>query len=199
MRLIIGLGNPGLKYSHTRHNAGRLLVEHIACRLGRVFFKKKSLQASVASLAWEGEDVILAYPEIFMNACGEAVGRLVRHYGIHFKKELLIAVDDLALTFGRLRLRGSGSDGGHNGLKSIHEALASQDYPRLRIGIGSAGGNFSAASTVSTEEFVLSPFDKREREVLHEVLEKGFAACRLWVSRPIAQAMNAINSPLTLG
>lgn len=191
MKLIVGLGNPGAHYAETRHNAGRRLIEYIARRNSRSISKKKSLEASIASWNCEGEETTLAFPEVFMNQSGTSVLALIRHFGLDAKKHLLIVVDDVALPFGRLRLRSRGSDGGHNGLKSIHESLGHSDYARLRMGIG-AGEEEKAAERM--EEFVLSPFDSREKKAMPPVLEKGAEACRLWVTQSIASAMNVVNA-----
>lgn len=185
MKLIVGLGNPGDRYSDTRHNAGRRLVEFAAKRQGVSFSKKKAFEASFVTLDWEGQPVTLAYPETFMNVSGKAVFALVRHFEIDPRKNLLIVVDDIALPLGRLRLRARGSDGGHNGLKSIQEVLG-EEYPRLRLGIG-------CETTGEVEDYVLSPFRPAEKKILKEVLEKGYEACRLWVSQPFSAAMNVVN------
>lgn len=189
MKLIVGLGNPGDKYSDTRHNAGRCLVEFAAHYHRTSFSKKKALETSLVTVDWEGHPVTLAYPEIFMNVSGRTVEALIRHFQVDPQKDLLIAVDDIALPLGRLRLRAKGSDGGHNGLKSIHQALGSGAYPRLRLGIGHP----SEQSAQNVEEYVLSPFAAAEKKILKDVLEKGLEAFRLWASQPFSAAMNAVN------
>ena len=188
MKLIVGLGNPGDRYSDTRHNAGRRLVEFIAKHRGVSFSKKKSLEASFVTLDWEDHPATLAYPETFMNVSGNAVHALVRHFRVDPRKDLLVAVDDIALPLGRLRLRAKGSDGGHNGLKSIHQAFAGGEYPRLRLGIGRLSGAIE-----NVEDYVLSPFGPAEKKVLKDVMEKGLEACRLWVSQPFSAVMNVVN------
>lgn len=192
MRLIVGLGNPGAQYSRTRHNVGRSLVEFVGRHHALSFTKKKSLSASLATFEWEGQALTLAYPETFMNLSGKAVGALVRYLGLDPHKDLLIAVDDAALPFGILRLRARGSDGGHNGLRSIQSAIGSSEFARLRMGIGP-----KAAQTGNTaeplEDYVLSPFSPKEKRLLKDFLEKGVEACRLWFSQPIASAMSVIN------
>ena len=188
MKLIVGLGNPGDTYAHTRHNAGRLLVEYIAARESARFFKKKATPAFLAQTEWDKEEVLLAVPATFMNLSGEAVAPLLAHFKINPKKDLLAVVDDAALPFGRLRLRSRGSDGGHNGLKSIQQVIGSSDYARLRIGIAPGED-----SEISLEEYVLSGFNAREKKVLPEILQKGYEACCLWATRPMAAAMNVIN------
>ncbi len=198
MKLIVGLGNPGDRYQGTRHNAGRLLVEFIARHYQLSFSKKKKLEVSVAFLEWEGVPVTLAYPETFMNLSGESVKRLVEHFGIPFRKDLLVVVDDFALPFGRLRLRSKGRDGGHKGLRSIHEALGSTGYPRLRLGIGDEP-SLGHSPQEMLEDYVLSFFSVQEKEELEIFLQRGVEACRLWVTCPIEQAMNSVNGGQSKG
>lgn len=190
MKLIAGLGNPGSRYSGTRHNAGRSLLEWIAARSKSDFKPHKRLKASVASVELGAEEVLLAYPEMFMNVSGEAVSLLVKNFSIDPAKDLLVVLDDVALPFGKFRLRGKGSDGGHNGLKSVEAFLKSPEYPRLRFGIAPEEG----AEKVPLEEFVLARFTKSEKTALPGVYEKGFQACLAWATLPIAKAMNDINA-----
>lgn len=187
MKLIIGLGNPGKKYSGTRHNAGRMLAEKIASFHGKEWKAQPACQSLTVSLNWEGEQVVLACPETFMNRSGEAVGKLVQFYKTDPSRDLLVAVDEIALPLGTLRLRASGSDGGHNGLKSVQEFLATEIYPRLRIGIGSPGEH------ESLEDYVLRPFAAGESKRLEETLDRAVEACRQWLTQPIERAMNVVN------
>lgn len=187
MKLIIGLGNPGSRYEATRHNAGRAAVEFFAREHSLKFEKKKSLKAQIAKLDWDEVSVTLAIPDLFMNESGVAVNLLVRHFEISFKTDLLVLIDEVALPFGKLRLRGKGSAGGHNGLKSVEAALGSQDYARLRIGVGA---NLSPAGLA---DYVLSRFQPEELKALPSVLEKTYEACRIWSTQPLARAMNAVN------
>lgn len=190
MKLIAGLGNPGAAYAGTRHNAGRHLVEAIAKSEGLKWVQKKSLRASVAVTRWGTQEILLARPEVFMNLSGEPVSLLAGHYGLEVSQDLLIVVDDVALPFGKLRLRGKGSDGGHNGLKSIHQQLATTAYPRLRIGIAPLE---PLEEIPDMAAYVLEAFAKHEKEGLNRVLEKGFEACRLWAIDSLAAAMNTVN------
>jgi PTH1 family peptidyl-tRNA hydrolase len=193
VKLIVGLGNPGSRYAHTRHNAGRLLVESICWQSGLTLKVQKSLKASMVSTQWDSEEVSLACPETFMNVSGEAVSLLARHFSLDIGRDLLIVVDEVALPFGKWRLRSKGSDGGHNGLKSVAEALTSPDYPRLRMGIGPSEAALSAQGKLNLEQFVLESFDPEESRELAGILERGREACRLWALSPIADAMNAVN------
>ncbi len=191
MKLIVGLGNPGVRYSGTRHNAGRDLAGHIGKSEGLKWALKKSLQASLAKTCWGTQEIFLARPETFMNLSGEPVFRMVRHFSLDAAKDLLIVVDDVALPFGKLRLREGGSDGGHNGLKSINQLLATTVYPRLRVGISPLKPSGKIPDMTA---FVLESFDREEKKAFKPVLEKAFEACRLWAGEPSAAAMNAVNS-----
>ncbi|MBI3307127.1 MAG: aminoacyl-tRNA hydrolase [Candidatus Omnitrophica bacterium] len=188
MKLIVGLGNPGAKYAGTRHNAGRWLIEYAASHQGISFTKKKSLLASIVSLEWEDQPVVLAYPETWMNQSGDAVKALVQHFEVDPKKDLLVIVDDLALPLGRIRFRASGSDGGHNGLKSVQAALQTEGYARLRIGIGPLN------PMLSYEEFVLERFKTSQQKLLKKIFQECLSACKIWAGQSSQAAMNAVNS-----
>lgn len=187
MKLIVGLGNPGTKYAKTRHNTGRMLVDQIAEK----YFKGKwMVMAHAKSLLlegeWEGRRVTLVKPETFMNLSGESVKYLTQLFRAELS-DLLIAVDESSIPFGTLRIRPSGSEGGHNGLRSIRNLIGSQNYPRLRIGIG------PCPEGVPLEEFVLESFTTKEKKLLPGVLDKGMEACRLWLTQPFDRVMNAVN------
>lgn len=187
MKLIIGLGNPGKKYSGTRHNAGRMLAEKIAAFHGKEWKAQPACKSLTSAVSWEGEQVLLACPETFMNLSGEAVRSLVQFYKVDASKDLLILIDEAALPLGALRIRPSGSDGGHNGLKSVQALLGSENYPRLRIGIG------APAEDEAMENYVLQPFRNEEQAALQNMLERGVEACRLWLTQPVERVMNAVN------
>lgn len=127
-----------------------------------------------------------------MNESGKVARLLVDHFKINFKSDLLVIIDDASLPLGRLRLRVKGQDGGHRGLRSVQEALESQSYARLRVGIAP-----SHSVEIPLEEFVLSPFEREEEEALKDILERGVESCRLWVKGPIERAMDRTNKPLT--
>ena len=188
MKLIIGLGNPGKKYSNTRHNAGRMLVEKIAEK----FFKGKWFLVSAAQAAllegeWEGQRVTLVRPENFMNVSGQAAQNLVQSLRVELS-DILVLVDDTSLPLGSLRIRASGSEGGHNGLRSIQSSLGSENYPRLRIGID------PCPPGVPLEEYVLDSFTSKEKKILQPVFDKGVEACRLWLTQPFERVMSAVNA-----
>ena len=187
MKLIVGLGNPGNEYAGTRHNIGRSAIEAIAKEHSLRFEKKKSLKSQIVLTKWEDESVALAFPEVYMNESGKAVERLVQHFEIDFTRNFLAVIDDAALPFGKLRLRGKGSEGGHNGLKSIRDALQSTEYARLRIGIG------PSESASDLAEYVLAAFDSEEKKALKQIFKKVQHASEVWASQSLAAAMNRVN------
>ena len=197
MKLIVGLGNPGDEYARTRHNIGRRLMEFIVEKEKVQFAFKKSQKAAIASVLWNGEAVHLAHPLTYMNLSGEAIATLVKYWKVAANKDLLIVVDDVALPFGKFRLRGEGSSGGHNGLASIEERLGGRGYPRLRIGIGPRENKTVAEPTGSNEslrDYVLSAFNAAEEKKMKELLKKGMEACRAWVAEPLTRAMSRVNA-----
>lgn len=197
MKLIVGLGNPGDEYARTRHNIGRRLMEFIAAREKVKFASKRAQRSAVASCSWNGETVHLAYPATYMNLSGEPVSLLAKYFKIEIARDLLIVVDDAALPFGKLRLRGDGSAGGHNGLASIEERLHTRAYPRLRLGIGILDGGKNAHNADTGEplrDYVLSGFKSSEEKAMEAFLGSGMEACRLWALGSITQAMNEVNA-----
>lgn len=193
MKLIVGLANPGVSYRKTRHNVGRRLVEILAKEFKAKWKRSLTLHSRWAEVRQNQDPIffLLATPELFMNESGVAVRKLVDHFGIDFKSGLLIVVDDAALPLGRLRLRASGQDGGHRGLRSIEQALGNRNYTRLRIGIGPV-----KPVEEPLEKYVLRPFRAEEEEKLGEILRRGIESCRLWVIGPIERAMDQTNKPL---
>ena len=183
---IIGLGNPGPDYEQTRHNIGFDVIEALA-RAHGVRLRRPRAAALAGVGAIDGARVLLAMPLTMMNASGAAVVRLCDLYALR-PENLIVVVDDLNLEIGRLRLRRGGSDGGHRGLKSITERLATQDYPRLRVGIGSPPGGMNA------RDFVLSPFSRMEREAAEEAVARARKCIEVAVTDGIEAAMNAFNS-----
>jgi len=194
MKLIVGLGNPGDEYARTRHNIGRRIVEFIAGEEKVKFASKKSQKAAVISLSWNGETLHLAYPLTYMNLSGEAIMSLVKYWKVAADKDLLVIVDDVALPFGKFRLRGEGSSGGHNGLASIEAHLGSREYPRLRVGIGPCEKITEAGSEVPLRDYVLSVFAAAEEKKMNVLLGNGMEACRAWAGEPLAKAMNRVNA-----
>ncbi len=182
--LVVGLGNPGLRYRHTRHNLGFMVVDRLADELKQSFQRNGRAYEWLATHVDESE-LIVAKPLTFMNRSGEAVAALVERFDVPLGN-LLVVVDDFNLPFGKIRLRAKGSDGGHNGLASVIAALGSTAFPRLRIGIDD--GKFSDAVA-----FVLSEFDTSEKQALPEVLDRATAACLSFVTEGIERTMSRFN------
>ncbi|MBV9103900.1 MAG: aminoacyl-tRNA hydrolase [Candidatus Eremiobacteraeota bacterium] len=179
-RLIVGLGNPGPEYAGTRHNAGFMVVDEIAKRLGVTHWRKKDFarQAHVAS-----KRVVLVEPITFMNNSGWPVRKIASWWKTP-RPEILVISDDLDLPFGKLRLRANGSSGGHNGLKSLIDELGGQDFPRLRVGIGRGR---------EAIDHVLGDFHGDERETMQCVVDAASDGALLWLDGGIVPAMNAVN------
>ena len=201
-RLVVGLGNPGPDYVATRHNAGFLVVDRLADRLGarldaeaaRSFVAEAPLPPhpdggsddDSARLDAEAGAVALAKPLTFMNRSGEAVAALLDRYGLG-PADLLLVYDDLALPLGALRVRGKGGGGGHNGIQDVIEALGSTEFPRLRVGVGNS---FPPGGQV---DFVLSPFDDAEREAAEAALDAAADAALTFARSGLQAAMNRHN------
>lgn len=188
VKLIVGLGNPGAAYQRTRHNAGALAVERLARDNRGVFKPHRSFKSLLASWPRGTGHVIAVLPQTYMNLSGEAVAALVRKKGVR-PQDLLVVYDDVALPLGEMRLKPSGSSGGHNGLDSCIERLGTKDFARLRLGIAGARGR--ARDDLS--DYVLSKFSKDEASVLKGVLEKACEAMETWVEKGLEPAMNRYN------
>ncbi len=165
MPLIVGLGNPGKDYERTRHNVGFLIVDEITRQLGWSFSVDRQVNALVAEGNIDGHKVILVKPQTFMNLSGQAVASLVANYNIS-PTNVWITYDDAALELGALRIRKSGSAGGHNGMKSIITALGTEVFPRFRVGVG------PQPELVPLEDFVLSRLSADEQKVLNGAAAK---------------------------
>jgi len=183
--LIAGLGNPGPKYAANRHNVGFRCVERLGIALGLPFDKDQK-QARVALGDFDGRRVVLAKPQTFMNESGRAVAALTRFYKVPLEC-LLVVYDDLDLPLGSVRLRPEGGSGGHKGMRSIIEHLGTQDFPRLRIGIGRPPGRMDPAA------YVLQDFSADERPLLEETLERAVAAVETWLRQGVEVAMDRYN------
>ncbi len=183
--LLVGLGNPGREYRHNRHNVGFMLVERLAHDLG-LRFTRRQAKAQVASGRLGRRKVVLAKPQTFMNLAGESVARLARFHKVE-PADLMVICDDLDLPLGTIRLRPSGGSAGHRGLRSIFEHLGSQDFPRLRIGIGRPPGRMDPSN------YVLHDFNDAERPILSETLDRAAEALRAYAAEGIEVAMNRYN------
>ncbi len=187
MKLIVGLGNPGAKYRHTRHNVGFATLDEIARRSG-VEFESAPADAMIAKVRDAAVPVLLAKPLTFMNLSGHAVGDLLRYFRIEIP-DLFVLADDVNLPLGRLRARARSSDGGHNGLRSIIAQLGTQEFSRLRIGVGRGHPERDLA------DHVLSRFDPAERDAIASAIARAADAAEVFVTDGIAQVMNRFNGP----
>lgn len=187
MRLIVGLGNPGSEYEWSRHNLGFMLIDKLASD-ERASVKRRECRSLVGSGVIEGERVRLVKPQTYMNVSGEAVACLIAKYDLdNVRQSLIVISDDLALPFGRIRLRARGSAGGHNGLKSIIGALGTNEFIRLRIGI-------QPAHPVSDAKgFVLDEIRGQQKREVPEILERSAEALRAILRDGIAKAMSMFN------
>jgi PTH1 family peptidyl-tRNA hydrolase len=182
--LIAGLGNPGPEYELTRHNVGFLVLDRLA-DLHKVEFVPGRL-ADKADFKYKGRQIHLIKPSTFMNLSGKAIAYWLQELKIS-KENLLVIVDDIALPFGSLRLRSKGSPAGHNGLKNIELILGSQEYSRLRFGIGN---NFSKGGQV---DFVLTRFDKEEFDLLPKWMDKSIEIILSFCAIGVERTMNLYN------
>jgi len=184
--LIVGLGNPGAEYAKTRHNAGFLLVQKLAERWKANWTLEKKFNARVARAERSEGRVLLCEPQTFMNSSGESVGPLTRFFQVPLSG-LLVAVDDADLPFGEIRLRPSGSSGGHHGLESIEQHLGTREFARLRIGIGRKDG----AREIT--DYVLGRFSAAETELAEKVLSTAADQAEVWLKAGIQKAMSQFN------
>ncbi len=183
--LIVGLGNPGAQYENTRHNLGFMLIDKLA-REAKANVKREECRALIGRAELEGETVELVKPQTFMNLSGESLACLIKKNERSIEK-LIVISDDLALPIGKIRLRTKGSDGGHNGLKSISSCLKTQDFIRLRIGIQ------PEHQLNDTKRFVLEKFSKSDLETVEKVLETSAEAIRKVISDGAEKAMAEFN------
>ena len=189
VRLIVGLGNPGREYAHSRHNVGFWCLNRLARRHG-IAFSSRGRLAAVGEGRLAEQPVILAQPRTFVNLSGRAVSHLLQRYRLS-PQQLLVVHDDLDLPLGRVRLRPSGSHGGHRGMRSIIEAIGSQDFPRIRIGIGRP--EVAGEPTWEPElvvDYVLGPMTAEERHILDEAVAMAGEAILCLLSDGVETAMN---------
>jgi len=183
--LIVGLGNPGNEYAHTRHNIGFDVVYALAAKHGGVF--RTDRLAYVAEIKWKGKKIVCICPTTFMNLSGKAVKYWMGKEKMALEN-ILVIVDEVALPLDKLRLRPAGSDGGHNGLKSIHESLETTEYARLRFGIGN---NYPKGMQ---SEYVLGKWQKGEEPIVKLKIVKSVEAIETFATAGIIVAMNQINN-----
>jgi len=187
MKVIIGLGNPGFKYRATRHNIGFMVVDRLAASM-RVKLKKKLFSALCGQGRFKGEEVLLVKPLTYVNLSGKAVSEIQASFEVA-TEDMLIIADDADLELGRIRVRGKGSSGGHNGMRSIIEELGTEEFPRLKVGIDSG----SRARDILLSDYVLKPFNRAQRKALEGTLEACGECARTWIVNGTAVAMNRFN------
>lgn len=185
MWLVVGLGNPGSEYSQTRHNAGFLVVQALARQWG-LQLKTRAHRSRLAETRRGRRTVVLALPQTYMNLSGQAVGSLLAGYRLK-PENLIVVYDDLDLDLGQIRVRASGSPGTHKGMKSIVETIGTQDFPRVRVGIGPKPESRDAA------DYVLEAFQPEEREILQPALIQACLAVEMIIEGDLPRAMNLFN------
>jgi PTH1 family peptidyl-tRNA hydrolase len=193
MYLVVGLGNPGSEFSRTRHNIGWEVADQLAATLGWInkpaeFDRqaRKKFSALVLDGSANGKKVMIMKPTTYMNLSGQAVQAAMAFYQ-SVSSDLMVILDDLALPCGKIRIRSGGSSGGHNGLKDIERALATDQYPRLRLGID------APPQFVSGKDYVLGTFTAQQRTLVDPAVERARQAVMTWIDKGIEAAMNQFN------
>ena len=186
MFVIVGLGNPSSKYEKTRHNVGFDVIDMLADKYA-IKMKEKKHRALCGAGVIEGQKVLLVKPQTFMNLSGESISSILHFYKLDPESELLVVYDDISLTPGRLRIRKKGSAGGHNGVKSIISHAGTQEFLRIKIGVGEKPQGWDLA------DYVLGRFSNEERRLVEEAFEKACEAAVLMMQGKTDQAMNQFN------
>ena len=186
MFIIAGLGNPDRQYEGTRHNAGFDVIDRIAEKYN-IAVDTKRHRAYIGKGIIEGQKVILAKPQTYMNLSGESIRSLVDYYKVDEENELLVIYDDISLDVGQLRIRAKGSAGGHNGIKNIIAHLGTQIFPRIKVGVGEKPKGYDLV------DYVLGHFSKSEREMMDEGYDNAVRAAELILSGQLNEAMNEFN------
>jgi peptidyl-tRNA hydrolase, PTH1 family len=185
--LVVGLGNPGPDYATTRHNLGFMVADVLAGRLGSTFKVHKRSGAEVVTGRLAGRSVVVAKPRVYMNESGRQVGPLAKFYSVP-PGDVVIIHDELDIDFGKIRLKFGGGVAGHNGLRSVASALRTNDFARVRIGIGRPPGQKSGAS------FVLENFAKAERPEVPVICEQAADATELLIAQGLEAAQNSVHA-----
>ena len=185
MRLIVGLGNPGLKFKLTRHNLGFLVIDKLS-RKNSIRLNKRKRNSLFGRGRIGVQEVILAKPLTYMNLSGEAVGNIIAREGLS-PERMMVVCDDVNLELGAIRIRPHGSSGGHNGLRSIVEALGTREFPRLRMGIG-------GTKKGDLTQYVLGPFRKKDLKLIEALVGRTIEALDCWLSSGIKVSMNKFNT-----
>lgn len=184
MKLIVGLGNPGRAYHNTRHNVGFIFVDEVVCKLKGKFLLDRQKKAEIYETNIKNEKVIFIKPQTYMNLSGEAVNLVAKFYKIDVS-DILVIYDDLDLELGRIKIRPTGSSGGHKGIQSIIDTLNTQNIKRVRIGI--------ARNDADVIDYVLGKFTKNEKIVIDLSLEKGYDIIYDFVDKSIEDMMSKYN------
>ena len=185
MKLIVGLGNPGIKYKKTRHNVGFMFTDELASKLNVSFALNKSLKSNIAMTIFNGEKIIIAQPQTFMNLSGEAVLLISKYYQIK-TEDIMVIYDDLDLPVGKIRIRPNGSSGGHNGMKNIIELMHSSEIKRIRIGI-------SGCDKDKVIDYVLGKFSKEEEIDISLAVSKAPLMIESFIKEKFENFMNRYN------
>lgn len=185
--LVVGLGNPGPQYAKTRHNVGFLVADILAGRMGSSFKVHKRSGAEIATGRLGGRAVVLAKPRTYMNESGRQVGPLAKFYSVG-AGDVIVIHDELDIDFGKVRLKVGGGEGGHNGLRSVANALGTRDFQRVRIGIGRPPGRKDPAA------FVLEPFAAAERATVPTLCEVAADATELLIEAGVESAQNQVHA-----
>lgn len=185
--LVVGLGNPGPQYAKTRHNIGFMVADILAARVGGSFKVHKKSGAEVVTGRLGHRPVVLAKPRCYMNESGRQVGPLAKFYSVP-AADVIVIHDELDIDFGRVRLKLGGGEGGHNGLRSVANALGSKDFQRVRIGIGRPPGRKDPAA------FVLEPFTSTERGEVPTICEQAADATELLIEEGLETAQNQVHA-----
>lgn len=184
MKIVIGLGNPGRKYSKTRHNVGFMIIDKLT-EEHNAGSGKKRFGSTISECFIEGNKTLFVKPQTFMNASGYSAREIIEKYGCNLD-DILVVIDDINLPLGKIRIRGKGSSGGHKGLKSVSDHVKTTDFARLRIGVGS---DFSE----NQKDFVLSHFTREESKIIENALNKAREAINVWIKIGINDCMNMFN------
>jgi PTH1 family peptidyl-tRNA hydrolase len=191
VKLIVGLGNPGPEYALTPHNAGFLAIDRIAT-ICDVQVANRRGKALTARTKLAGHDVLLAKPETFMNLSGLSVAALLQEFELVIE-DLIVLYDELAIPLGTIRIRERGSAAGHNGVKSISEVLGTQEWTRIRIGVGKPPTETGRAVKSGGKDFLLAPMRKQQFKELDEVLDQAVRAVEAVMTKGVSAAMNEFN------
>lgn len=190
MKIVIGLGNPTNKYENTRHNVGFKVLDELADKIGSNFSSENKFKAHILKGIIKSEQVLLVKPQTFMNLSGEAVALIMGYFKVNINN-IIVVYDDLSLDMGTLRFRANGSDGGHNGIKSIINSLGgNKNFVRLKVGIGPQPPYMPA------EKFVLGEFTSQEQELLKDVVKASANAVECFLTKGISEAQNKFNGTI---